>query len=87
VDKKTSIFTRIVTPENVFFEEHIESLTIKITNGYSTFLPNHSPKISIIEPSTLTMKCTSEKNKVAVILDGVIDVSPTHIYIIANNVI
>jgi F0F1-type ATP synthase epsilon subunit len=86
-NRKEKILTKIVTPTGVFFEEHVKFVTVKIAMGYATFLPEHMPVVSYIQPSVLTINIDGKTNKVAAILDGVISVFPTHIQIISNRVV
>ena len=39
----------IITPQGLFLQEEVESLTIKLSSGYRTFLAKHLPLIGAIE--------------------------------------
>lgn len=86
MEKLENIYTKIVTPEKVFFEEHINFITIKIAKGFASFSLNHSPEISTIQPSIVVMNYGDNKIRKAAIMDGVISIFPSSIEIISNEI-
>ncbi len=86
MDARDKVLLKITTPENIFFEGDIKYVSVKIAKGYSTFLPNHSPVISFIQPSLIKVG-GKDKWKEAIISNGVISVTPEFIQIITNNIV
>ena len=39
----------IITPKGIYFTDEVESLTIKMTSGYRTFLAGHMPLIGSLD--------------------------------------
>lgn len=39
----------VITPKGLYLEKEIESLTIKLTSGYRTFLTGHAPLIGALD--------------------------------------
>ncbi len=86
MDAKDQVLLKITTPESIFFEGDIKYVTIKIAQGYATFLANHSPTISFIQPSLIKVG-GKDKWKEAIINDGIISVMPEFIQIITNDIV
>ncbi|BDV02168.1 MAG: ATP synthase epsilon chain [Candidatus Hepatoplasma vulgare] len=60
---------KILTPRNTFFSQDVDEINIEIANGYIGILPNHTPIISSIKPSTFLIK-PDKKGKVDGIIGG-----------------
>lgn len=60
---------KILTPRNTFFSQDVEEINIEIANGYIGILPNHTPVISSIKPSTFLIK-PDKKGKIDGVISG-----------------
>ena len=65
----------IVTPEQVFFEEDVQSLVVPGTEGYLGVLSNHAPLISALKPGRVEIRDAEEKVHFLSVTNGFIEVS------------
>lgn len=47
---------KIVTPEREIFEEEVDQVTLPVTNGEVTILPNHTSYIASLKPGEIIFK-------------------------------
>ena len=73
----------IITPKGIYFTEEVESLTIKLSSGYRTFLAGHTPLIGTLAyaPMHLVKKGKLENYAVH---GGVINVTKEKVSVICN---
>jgi len=60
------IHFKIVTPENVTYQDTIDSLTLETSSGEITILGNHMPLVSVLRPGEMTIRKGSEEIVMAV---------------------
>ena len=77
---------RITTPYGIFYDDDIEIVTVKTTEGYIGLQYNHVPFISTIVISTLYIKNNSSQQKVAAIGGGIIFVEKEYIDIFTDDI-
>ncbi len=65
----------ILTPEKVFFEGDIDSLTVETSGGQVGLLVNHAPMAIGLQPGVIKMR-TGEDVKLAVNGEGFVEVRP-----------
>ena len=73
----------IITPKGIYFTDEVESLTIKMTTGYRTFLAGHIPLIGSLGYGEMHFK---DKGKVEsfALHGGAINVTKEKISVITN---
>lgn len=74
---------RIIVPTGVFRESLIDSLTIKLSNGYTTILANHTPLIGAIDYALMHMITNGEEEQF-VIHGGILNIKKDEVVIISN---
>ncbi|MCK4574703.1 MAG: ATP synthase F1 subunit epsilon [candidate division Zixibacteria bacterium] len=65
----------IVTPEKVYFEAEIESLTVPGTEGYLGILTDHAPLITALTPGRIEVRDNDNKMHVMAVTNGFLEVS------------
>lgn len=73
----------IITPKGIYLSENIESLTIKLTTGYRTFLAGHLPLIGSLGYGSMHFIQNGETRNFAV-HGGAVNVKKEKITIICN---
>ena len=73
----------IVTPKGVYLTEEVDSLTIRLTSGYRTFLPGHYPLIGSLDYAPMHTIKNGEINYYA-IHGGAINVTKEKTVLICN---
>lgn len=78
-----SFLLEIVTPKGLYFSNNVESLSIKLTSGYRTFLKGHIPLIGALDyaPMHLVM---NGKTIFYAVHGGAINVTKEKIVVICN---
>lgn len=56
---------KIVTPEKIFFEEEIDQITLPVTDGQVTILPNHRSYIASLRAGEISFKKDGEEIEMA----------------------
>lgn len=74
---------KIVTPDRVFFDGEIISITARGIEGDFTILKNHAPFVTVIQISKMKVK-TQEGSRVAAISGGYITVRDNDIVIMSD---
>lgn len=74
---------RIVTPRGLYFEGEVESLTIKLSSGYRTFLKGHIPLIGALEYAPMHY-VRNGKSEFFAVHGGAINVEKDKITVITN---
>ena len=75
----------IITPQGLFLQEEVESLTIKLSSGYRTFLAKHLPLIGAIEYDEMHIMKNNNYSYFAV-HGGIINVTNEKITLLVNNI-
>jgi F-type H+-transporting ATPase subunit epsilon len=65
----------IVTPEKVFYEDEVESLTVPGTDGYLGILSNHAPLITSLKPGKVQIRDKDKKGLLMAVANGFLEVS------------
>jgi len=65
----------IVTPEKVFFEGQIESLSVPGTEGYLGVLSHHAPLITALKPGLIEFRDDQSDIKLMAVSGGFLEVS------------
>ena len=73
----------IITPRGVYFSENVESLTVKLTSGYRTFLTGHYPLIGTLDYAPMHIKKDGETHYFA-IHGGAINVTKEKMTLLCN---
>jgi len=74
---------KIVTPDRVFFDGEIISITARGIEGDFTILKNHAPFVTVIQISKMKVK-TEEGSRIAAISGGYITVNHNDIVIMSD---
>ena len=73
----------IITPRGIYFNEEVESLTIKMTTGYRTFLKGHLPLIGSLAYAPMHLVKDGKTFNYAV-HGGAINVTKEKVTVICN---
>lgn len=65
----------IVTPEKIFYEDEVESLTVPGTDGYLGILSNHAPLITSLKPGKVEIRDKDKKGLLMAVANGFLEVS------------
>ncbi len=65
----------IVTPEKVYYEAEIESLTVPGSEGYLGILTGHAPLITALTPGRIELYDTDGKANIFAVTNGFLEVS------------
>lgn len=65
----------IVTPEKVFYEAEVKSLTIPGSEGYLGVLTNHAPLITALKPGKIEFRDAEDKTYTLAVSSGFLGVS------------
>lgn len=74
---------KIVTPDRVFFQGEIISVTARGVEGDFTILRNHAPFVTVIQISKMKIR-TEEESRIAAISGGYITVKDNDIVIMSD---
>ena len=73
----------IITPRGIYFTEEVDSLTIKMTTGYRTFLAGHMPLIGSLDYAPMHLVKNGKLENYAV-HGGAINVTKEKVIVICN---
>ena len=73
----------IITPRGIYFNEEVDSLTIKLSSGYRTFLKGHIPLIGSLAYAPMHLVKNGKMEEYAV-HGGAINVTKEKISVICN---
>lgn len=80
-DKKFNL--RIISPTRVFFDEEVDMVEMKTTEGEIGVLAGHIPLTAILEPGSLTIH-QDGANKEAALLDGFVEIRTNKVTVLAE---
>ena len=80
-----SFLLKIVTPKGKYFEGEVDSLTIKLTSGYRTFLSHHAPLIGALAYAPMHYVKDGQTHYFA-IHGGAISVKDNSVSVIVNGI-
>lgn len=75
---------QVVSPDRIFFEDDIEMLEVKTTEGEIGVLAGHIPLTSIVAPGVVRF-ITKGESKEAALHDGFIEILPDRVMILAES--
>lgn len=75
----------IITPQGVYFEKEVESLTVKLTSGYRTILAKHAPLIGALAYAPMHIVANGKTDYFA-IHGGAISVKDNKVTLIVNSI-
>lgn len=75
---------QVVSPERIFYENDIEMLEVRTTEGEIGVLPGHIPLTSIIAPGVVRFKVNGE-TKEAALHDGFLEILPDKVLVLAES--
>lgn len=74
---------QIISPTRVFFDEAVDMVEMRTTEGEIGVLAGHIPLTAILEPGELTIH-QSGKNRIAAMLDGFVEIRKDKVTILAE---
>lgn len=77
---------KIITPNGIFFDDVIYSVTVKTTEGYVTILKNHVPLIANIVASSMFCTTITNTKRNMSIEGGLLITSLHEVRIITENI-
>jgi F-type H+-transporting ATPase subunit epsilon len=75
---------KIVTPEKTVFEEEIDQITLPVTDGQVTILPNHTSYIASLKAGEICFKKGSEEIEMAT-SGGFIEFDNNNLVVLADS--
>lgn len=75
---------QVVSPDRIFFEDDIEMLEVKTTEGEIGVLAGHIPLTSIVTPGVVRF-ITKGETKEAALHDGFLEILPDRVTILAES--
>lgn len=66
----TTFFLKVLASDKVFFEGHVESVTIPATDGEICFMAHHEEMVVAVQPGVLTFRTQDGEVKTAVVGTG-----------------
>jgi len=79
----SKIHFKIVTPEKTVFEEEIDQITLPVTDGQVTILPNHRSYIASLKAGEIYFKRGNEKIEMAT-SGGFIEFDKNNLVVLAD---
>ncbi len=76
----------VVSPERVLYEQEVQGIVVPGSEGYLGVLSNHAPLISSLAPGKITITESDEKQRIAAVSGGFIEVSDNVATILAETV-
>ncbi len=76
----------VVSPERVLYEQEVHGIVVPGSEGYLGVLSNHAPLISSLVPGKITITENDEKQRIAAVSGGFIEVSDNVATILAETV-
>ena len=76
----------VVSPERVLYEQEVQGIIVPGSEGYLGVLSNHAPLISSLAPGKITITESDEKQRIAAVSGGFIEVSDNVATILAETV-
>lgn len=75
----------VISPEGIYFEKEVDSLTVKLTSGYRTILSKHAPLIGALAYAPMHI-VEKGKTEYYAIHGGAISVKDNEVTLIVNSV-
>lgn len=76
----------IATPEKVYYEDQIDSLTAPGSEGYLGILSHHAPLITTLQPGKVSVRDSNKKVIVFAVSGGFLEVSQNKAMLLADAV-
>jgi F-type H+-transporting ATPase subunit epsilon len=81
--ERTFILT-VVTPQRRVFQESVNMIIVRTTEGDIGVLPGHTPLVAPLEVGAMTVK-TSDRERKAAVNGGFVEVTPEQVIILAES--
>jgi F-type H+-transporting ATPase subunit epsilon len=75
---------KIITPERVLFDDHVQQVSLPTPGGEITVLPHHIPVLSLIESGEVRIKSADNKIVPLAISGGFTEVNGDRILLLAD---
>ena len=76
----------IITPRGVYLEKQVNSLTVKLTTGYRTFLAKHAPLVGSLDYGEMHFVDGKNKTEYFAIFKGAVNVTNEGVTLITQNI-
>ena len=76
----------IVSPERVLYEHEVNGIVVPGVDGYLGVLSHHAPLITSLKPGKITITESDEKQLIAAVSDGFLEVSDNIATVLAESV-
>ena len=76
----------IVSPERVLYEQEVDGIIVPGTDGYLGVLSHHAPLITSLKPGKITITESDNKQLIAAVSGGFLEVSDNLATILADSV-
>lgn len=73
---------RVVTPEKIFFEGEVNSISLRGWEGYLGVYYDHTPLVTPLLPGILRINVKENESRVAAISQGFLEVRPDKVTVI-----
>lgn len=75
---------KVISPDRIFFDGEADMIEVKTTEGEMGILKGHIPLMAIVAPGMLKI-INDKEEKVAALLEGIIEVLGDHVTILAES--
>ena len=78
---------KVISPDRIFFDDDVEMVEIRTTEGDIGVLKHHIPLTSILAPGILTIKgiAGENENKIAALHDGFVEILQESVTVLAES--
>lgn len=76
---------KIISPDRIFYDEDVEMVEFRSTEGEMGVLKGHIPLTAILVPGVLKIKGTADGNKEAALHSGFVEIMQDHVTILAES--
>jgi F-type H+-transporting ATPase subunit epsilon len=74
---------KIITPEKTVFESEVDQVTLPVSDGEVTILPNHRPYIASLKPGEVMLKIAGKETHL-VVSGGFIEFNQNELIVLAD---
>ncbi len=76
---------KIISPDRIFYDDEVEMVELRTTEGEMGVLKGHIPLTAILVPGVLKIKGTVDGDKEAALHSGFVEVMQDHVTILAES--
>jgi len=84
-DSSRSFHLKVISPDRVFFDEDVEMVEMRTTEGEMGVLKGHIPLTAILVPGVLKIKGSKDGDKEAALHSGFVEIMQDHVTILAES--